>query len=137
MDRTAYGIGGDSGLTSSEMTVLGLLGSGLSTARIAATLGVTVCAVESCKRGIYRKLGVVSQAHAVARAIKLGFFDSQRATAGGRRAWPEVVIVHARPGSAGIGCRRRWLVVGRLSRTVKTGPAGVTGFTNEPDPADG
>ncbi|GAA0399144.1 LuxR C-terminal-related transcriptional regulator [Acrocarpospora corrugata] len=99
MDRTLEKPGTEVAMTSSELTVLNLLGSGLSTARIAASLGVTTCAVEACKRGIYRKLGVVSQAHAVAKAISLGFFDHHRPLPDNGRTRPEVVIVHARPGA--------------------------------------
>ncbi|WP_204041087.1 LuxR C-terminal-related transcriptional regulator [Acrocarpospora phusangensis] len=97
MDKTLEKPGAEVAMTSPELAVLNLLGSGLSTARIAETLGVTTCAVEASKRGIYRKLGVVSQAHAVARAIELGFFDHHRPVPDSVRTRPEVVVVHARP----------------------------------------
>jgi len=59
-------------LTDPEVEILGLIAGGATVPRIADLLAVAPAAVESAKRRVYVKLGVVSQNQAVARAVALG-----------------------------------------------------------------
>lgn len=59
-------------LTRRECEVLGGVADGLTVERIAALMGITGKSVENHKRRIFRKLGVNSQAHAVAVALDTG-----------------------------------------------------------------
>jgi DNA-binding NarL/FixJ family response regulator len=59
-------------LTPREADVLGAMADGLSTKAIARRLGVAVKTVENHKTRVFDKLGVRSQAHAVAIAIGQG-----------------------------------------------------------------
>ncbi|MGW0811132.1 LuxR C-terminal-related transcriptional regulator [Nonomuraea sp. NPDC002799] len=92
-------------LTSAELTVLLLIGSGHSVSEIARLMKLGPRCVESRKRSIYRKLGVGSQVHAVARGIALGLFDLPRIADDGHRLRPErghaeLVVVRAQPNRA-------------------------------------
>ena len=59
-------------LTTRELEVLAAMADGLSTKGIAGRLGVAVKTVENHKTRVFDKLGVRSQAHAVATAIGQG-----------------------------------------------------------------
>lgn len=59
-------------LTELEERVLGQLGAGRTVAQIARLLEISPSRVANTKRVVYRKLGVVSQSQAVARAVALG-----------------------------------------------------------------
>lgn len=59
-------------LTELEEQIIGLLSAGHTVAQIAKPLHISEGQVAHAKRRIYRKLGVDSQAHAVARAVELG-----------------------------------------------------------------
>lgn len=63
-----------------ELAVLGLLGSDLSARQIAAELFLSPNTVHSHTRSIYRKLGVNSRAHAVARADTLGLLPQTQSS---------------------------------------------------------
>lgn len=63
---------GNSVLTEREREVLGLVGSGLSTREISGRLVISPKTVENHKQRIFDKLGVQSQAHAVAVAMRAG-----------------------------------------------------------------
>ena len=69
-------------LTGRELEVLRLIGAGLTTQEISALLGVTRRTIENHKRRIFAKLGVQSQAHAVASAARLGLLAAPAAEAG-------------------------------------------------------
>lgn len=58
-------------LTGREGDVLALLADGCSYAQIALRLGISVHTVGTHLKNCYRKLGVRSAAHAVARALEL------------------------------------------------------------------
>jgi DNA-binding NarL/FixJ family response regulator len=62
----------DSRLTELEERILALLAAGHTVAQIAKPLHISESRVANAKRGLYRKLGVDSQAQAVARAVELG-----------------------------------------------------------------
>jgi DNA-binding NarL/FixJ family response regulator len=99
------GITATNALTSTELTVLLLIGAGHSVSEIAGLLRIGPRCVESHKRHLYRKLGVGSQIHAVSRGISLGLFDLPENTEDGHRRRPEhgraeLVVVHARPDGA-------------------------------------
>lgn len=67
-------------LTRRELEVLKLLGTGLTTAQIGRTLGITAKTVENHKQHIYAKLGVQSQSHAVSVAVREGLIPTALAT---------------------------------------------------------
>jgi DNA-binding CsgD family transcriptional regulator len=71
-------------LTSHELDVLRLIGTGSSAPEIAATLHTTVGGVESTKRRIFTKLGVQTQTHAVAHALRDGLLSAPRTARPGR-----------------------------------------------------
>ncbi|MEV6155465.1 LuxR C-terminal-related transcriptional regulator [Nonomuraea sp. NPDC052129] len=105
-------------LTSTEITVLSLIGSGHRVSEIANLLRIGPRCVESHKRHIYRKLGVSSQIHAVSRGISLGLFDVPKNAENVRRRRPEpgcseLVIVHARPEGV---CPELWIALLELGR---------------------
>ena len=60
-------------LTRRELDILRLIGAGLSGPEIAARLGISRKTVDSHKQRMFTKLGVQSQAHAVAVAVRTGF----------------------------------------------------------------
>jgi DNA-binding CsgD family transcriptional regulator len=51
------------------------IAKGLATAQVAVSLGITRKSVENHKQRIFAKLGVQSQAHAVAVAVGSGLLD--------------------------------------------------------------
>jgi DNA-binding NarL/FixJ family response regulator len=63
-------------LTDRELEVLVLIGSGLAAREIADRLRISPKTVDNHKQRIYAKLGVQSQAHAVAVAIRAGFIGT-------------------------------------------------------------
>jgi two-component system response regulator NreC len=63
-------------LTPRELDVLAAMADGLSTKAIARRLGVAIKTVENHKTRVFDKLGVRSQAHAVATAIGQGLLTS-------------------------------------------------------------
>jgi DNA-binding CsgD family transcriptional regulator len=65
-------------LTPRELEVLRLISGGDTAAEVARTLGITVAGVENAKRRIYEKLGVQSQTHAVADALRRGLLVAPR-----------------------------------------------------------
>lgn len=65
-------------LTEREMKIVFLMGSGHSGPEIAAVLNLSPRTVENRKRLIYAKLGVFSQAQAVAKALRLGLLQPGR-----------------------------------------------------------
>jgi len=77
----------DGELTSRELEVLGAMTDGLSTKAVAHQLGIAIKTVENHKTRIFDKLGVRTQAQAVALAIgegERGLVDSARGPMGGR-----------------------------------------------------
>ena len=79
-------------LTGRELEVLRLIGAGRTTREISTALGVSRRTVENHKRRIFAKLGVQSQAHAVASAARLGILTAPPAAAG-------VPVVLGQPGA--------------------------------------
>lgn len=69
-------------LTPRENDVLSAMADGLSTKAIARRLGVAVKTVENHKTRVFDKLGVRTQAHAVATAIGQGLLASELAREG-------------------------------------------------------
>jgi DNA-binding NarL/FixJ family response regulator len=63
-------------LTDRELEILMLIGSGLAAREIADRLRISPKTVDNHKQRIYAKLGVQSQAHAVAVAIRAGFIGT-------------------------------------------------------------
>jgi DNA-binding NarL/FixJ family response regulator len=63
-------------LTPREVQVMQGIANGLATAQVAISLGITRKSVENHKQRIYAKLGVQSQAHAVAVAVESGLLGS-------------------------------------------------------------
>jgi DNA-binding CsgD family transcriptional regulator len=59
-------------LTPREVQVMQGIANGLATAQVASSLGITRKSVENHKQRIFGKLGVQSQAHAVAMAVDSG-----------------------------------------------------------------
>jgi LuxR family maltose regulon positive regulatory protein len=66
-------------LSERELEILAVLPGELSRREIAATLFVSFNTVQTHLRSIYRKLGVVSRAQAVARARELGLIEHESA----------------------------------------------------------
>src|SRR5689334_13985250 len=62
-------------LTERELAVLALMGTGRSVPEIARLLHIGAHSVEAHKRGIYAKLQVGNQSHAVSRAVAMGLFE--------------------------------------------------------------
>jgi DNA-binding NarL/FixJ family response regulator len=62
-------------LTRREVQVMQGIAKGLATAQVAVSLGITRKSVENNKQRIFAKLGVQSQAHAVAVAVGSGLLD--------------------------------------------------------------
>jgi two-component system nitrate/nitrite response regulator NarL len=62
-------------LTQREMMIVFLMSAGHTASEIAKLLELRTRTVENRKRSIYEKLGVGSQSHAVARAIRLGLLQ--------------------------------------------------------------
>jgi len=62
-------------LTRRELDILNLVRGGLTTAGIAAELGISTKTIENHKQRIYAKLGVQSQSHAVAIAVQEGLLS--------------------------------------------------------------
>lgn len=62
-------------LSHREIQVLGEIGSGSTTRRVAQVMGISPKTVESHKQRIFAKLGVQSQAHAVAVAMRRGLLS--------------------------------------------------------------
>lgn len=62
-------------LTPREVQVMRGIADGLATAQVAVSLGITRKSVENHKQRIFAKLGVQSQAHAVAVAAGSGLLD--------------------------------------------------------------
>ena len=71
-------------LTPREVQVMRGIATGLTIAQVAVSLGITRKSVENHKQRIFAKLGVQSQAHAVAVAVGSGLLDSA-AQSGHRR----------------------------------------------------
>lgn len=69
-------------LTARELDVLAAMVDGLSTKGIARRLGVAIKTVENHKTRVFDKLGVRSQAHAVATAISQGLLSEARVPEG-------------------------------------------------------
>jgi DNA-binding CsgD family transcriptional regulator len=74
-------------LTKREMQVLALISGGLTTQQIAERLGISAKTVESRRQGLFAKLGVQSQSHAVSVAIRAGFLGNR----------PDVALAQGRP----------------------------------------
>ncbi len=68
-------------LTERELEIISLIGAGHNVHEIAGILGISPWTVENHKRRIYEKLGVHSQAHAIAHAAELGLLATRRPTA--------------------------------------------------------
>jgi hypothetical protein len=103
---------------------------GHSVREVAAVLGISPRTVENHKRRIYDKLGVHSQAQAVAHVTQLGLVHSSAATASGDRpggsgprGGPTCVVIRGRPGPAREA----------VTRTLTDG--GVGTVLDEPGPA--
>lgn len=62
-------------LTPRERDVLDLISSGYTTREVSARLGISPKTVESHKQRLFTKLGVSSQAHAVAVAVREGYLQ--------------------------------------------------------------
>src|SRR6266700_3413361 len=82
-------------LTDRELEILRLIGGGHTSGEIAQTLGVSRRTIENQKRQIFTKLGVRSQAHAVALAVREGLL-----LLGQGRAPPRHLVVLGRPSPA-------------------------------------
>jgi DNA-binding NarL/FixJ family response regulator len=65
-------------LTRREVQVMQGVANGRATAEVAISLGITRKSVENHKQRIFAKLGVQSQAHAVAVAVELGLLNPAR-----------------------------------------------------------
>jgi DNA-binding NarL/FixJ family response regulator len=65
-------------LTRREVQVMRGVANGRATAEVAISLGITRKSVENHKQRIFAKLGVQSQAHAVAVAVELGLLNPAR-----------------------------------------------------------
>lgn len=63
-------------LSRREVDVLTLVGTGLTTSGISSRLGISAKTVENHKQRIFSKLGVQSQAHAIAVATREGLISS-------------------------------------------------------------
>jgi DNA-binding CsgD family transcriptional regulator len=59
-------------LTQREFQILALISGGLTTAQIADRLGISPKTVESRRQTLFAKLGVQSQSHAIAVAMRTG-----------------------------------------------------------------
>ena len=62
-------------LTDEECEIIGLIAAGKPAHRIADLLAVTPGSVESAKRRIFQKLGVISQSQAIVRTVALGLVE--------------------------------------------------------------
>ena len=69
-------------LTSREIEVLGAIGSGATAQAMGASMGISAKTVENHKGRIFEKLGVQSQAHAIAVALRLGLLSPAAALSG-------------------------------------------------------
>jgi DNA-binding NarL/FixJ family response regulator len=69
-------------LTDREAQVLDAIGSGATTREMAAAMGISPKTIEKYKHGIFSKLGVQNQTHAVAVALRQGLLDSSVARTG-------------------------------------------------------
>jgi LuxR family maltose regulon positive regulatory protein len=65
-------------LTAREISIVGLIADGLSTKRIAQTLGIMPETVKSHVKNIFAKLAVKTRAEAVYRAKSLGLMGERR-----------------------------------------------------------
>jgi DNA-binding NarL/FixJ family response regulator len=63
-------------LTRREFQVLALISGGLTSAQMAARLGISVKTVEGRRQSLFAKLGVQNQSHAIAVAIRTGLLGS-------------------------------------------------------------
>jgi DNA-binding NarL/FixJ family response regulator len=63
-------------ITRREFQVLALISGGLTTAQIAARLGISAKTVENRKQALFTKLGVQNQSHAVAVAMRTGLLST-------------------------------------------------------------
>lgn len=81
--REARNTLGDSGiLTQRETEILSRVAKGMSTLQVATSLGISPRTVENHKQRIFAKLGVQSQAHAVAVALASGHLPAMAAGLG-------------------------------------------------------
>jgi DNA-binding CsgD family transcriptional regulator len=136
-------------LTPREMGIVYLMSAGHSTPEIAGLLELRPRTVENHKRHIYAKLGVSSQAHAVALAISLGLLDLPGRPRSENEAAPApLCLVHAPVGE----CREKvlrtlvaqglsFMVVNRRGRPVHEHWEGwfrvpVIAVLVDPEPAD-
>lgn len=62
-------------LTARELTILGLIGAGLTSREVSRRLDISHKTVENHKQRMFGKLGVQSQAHAVAVAMRTGLMN--------------------------------------------------------------
>jgi DNA-binding NarL/FixJ family response regulator len=69
-------------LTTREREVFVLIATGCTSRAIADSLGISTHTVESHKQRVFRRLGVQSQAQAVAIAMRLGLLESTRRLSG-------------------------------------------------------
>jgi DNA-binding NarL/FixJ family response regulator len=63
-------------LTQREFQILALISGGLTTAQIAARIGISPKTVENRRQTLFVKLGVQSQSHAIAVAMRTGLLGS-------------------------------------------------------------
>jgi two-component system, NarL family, nitrate/nitrite response regulator NarL len=91
------------GMTSRELEILMLAGSGHSATEMAGLLGISPLTVENLKRRIYAKLDVNSGAHAVSRAASLGILDRRPGPVEPRREPPneDLAVLTVLSGQAG------------------------------------
>src|SRR5579859_3928955 len=80
-------------LTPKETMIVFLLGAGRTTSEIAALLELRPRTVENRKRHIYDKLGVGSEAQAVAMAVRLGLIHSRRPRPAGEPGRARLVVL--------------------------------------------
>lgn len=85
-DRPSLGDASASGprLTPREVQIMQGIANGLATAQVAMSLGITRKSVENHKQRIFAKLGVQSQAHAVAVSIDAGLLGPVNVSRQGR-----------------------------------------------------
>jgi two-component system, NarL family, nitrate/nitrite response regulator NarL len=114
-------------LTARELEVLRLISTGRTSVQISAALGISRRTIENHKRRIFQKLGVQSQAHAVASAARLGLLGRAANGEAGRHGASRSsrLLLLGRPGPAcdhlarllGLGSARP------LGRAAVGGPA--------------
>ncbi len=118
-------------LTSRELEVLGAMTDGLSTKAVAHHLGIAVKTVENHKTRIFDKLGVHSQAQAVAMAIGANAVLVRPRSRSGNRVrrpgWSRTAQAPVSPEANGIEVRG-------LSKSLRGGPSSPTSTSWFPGP---